>query len=575
MSYMRDARSRRLDSIEIPAAADRGNIATRLFGGRMGTRDLAALTTFQVTMEAQGDFDAVRPIFATTESSFSRGARLVSAQALTDRSDLNGSAGTWTSGRKANLTRIYYTTAPGGTGRIGYTTTDWIPVASLPRTDNGTKPLLAIRAVFSTTTGLPVVGNGIDDFTNWATRTDGRLWAMRSQAVDGVGTPTNFTSTTNESQSPIVGLQYLHRGNVVTVMGVGDSITDGRGTYLGEGLIMPAVEQITSNDLAVEYANAGWSGQTASVFDERAIDILNSDVMRPDVLVIPAGSPNDPGNSAITDAHVTSWRSGRARIQAAARKAGVPVVVWTVLPVNSAVNNWGTSDAKRVTYNAEVMAHAGQGTTVVDLATAYSGPPASGQVQIATGLTTDGIHPNDAGNAALAALLAPALTEAIGRVGGNKPAHAEVAAFPSFLITDADAHITQSGTWVYANANAAGAWTMPSLTVARPDAQVYVIKCREGAKPLTLSGAGVAFYAPSGTAVASLTLQQGQACLITNGGSSYDVHFLTSAKTSRGATADRPAANSVGVGATFYDSTLGKPIWSDGTTWKDATGTAV
>lgn len=46
-------------------------------------------------------------------------------------------------------------------------------------------------------------------------------------------------------------------------------------------------------------------------------------------------------------------------------------------------------------------------------------------------------------------------------------------------------------------------------------------------------------------------------------------------RTGRGTTAQRPAAATVGAGAAFYDTTLSKPIWSDGTVWKDAVGTAV
>lgn len=42
----------------------------------------------------------------------------------------------------------------------------------------------------------------------------------------------------------------------------------------------------------------------------------------------------------------------------------------------------------------------------------------------------------------------------------------------------------------------------------------------------------------------------------------------------RYATAARPAAL-VGEGACVYDTDLNKPIYSDGTTWRDATGTAV
>jgi hypothetical protein len=41
------------------------------------------------------------------------------------------------------------------------------------------------------------------------------------------------------------------------------------------------------------------------------------------------------------------------------------------------------------------------------------------------------------------------------------------------------------------------------------------------------------------------------------------------------ATGSRPSASTVGAGGHIYDTTLSKPIWSDGTVWRDATGTAV
>jgi hypothetical protein len=42
-----------------------------------------------------------------------------------------------------------------------------------------------------------------------------------------------------------------------------------------------------------------------------------------------------------------------------------------------------------------------------------------------------------------------------------------------------------------------------------------------------------------------------------------------------GATADRPSAVVSGVGFMWYDTSLVIPIWSDGTVWRDAAGTAV
>lgn len=41
------------------------------------------------------------------------------------------------------------------------------------------------------------------------------------------------------------------------------------------------------------------------------------------------------------------------------------------------------------------------------------------------------------------------------------------------------------------------------------------------------------------------------------------------------ATGSRPTATSAGAGAVAYDTTLSKPIWSDGTVWRDSAGTAV
>lgn len=41
------------------------------------------------------------------------------------------------------------------------------------------------------------------------------------------------------------------------------------------------------------------------------------------------------------------------------------------------------------------------------------------------------------------------------------------------------------------------------------------------------------------------------------------------------ATAGRPSAVTSGAGATYYDTTLSKPGYSDGTIWRDAAGTGI
>lgn len=49
----------------------------------------------------------------------------------------------------------------------------------------------------------------------------------------------------------------------------------------------------------------------------------------------------------------------------------------------------------------------------------------------------------------------------------------------------------------------------------------------------------------------------------------------TAVVTGSGPTANRPAPATAKAGAMFYDTTIAKPIWSDGATWRDAMGTAV
>jgi hypothetical protein len=51
--------------------------------------------------------------------------------------------------------------------------------------------------------------------------------------------------------------------------------------------------------------------------------------------------------------------------------------------------------------------------------------------------------------------------------------------------------------------------------------------------------------------------------------------FLTTISTPQnGTTADRPT-QSLQIGQFYFDTTLGYPIWYNGTDWVDATGTAV
>jgi hypothetical protein len=51
------------------------------------------------------------------------------------------------------------------------------------------------------------------------------------------------------------------------------------------------------------------------------------------------------------------------------------------------------------------------------------------------------------------------------------------------------------------------------------------------------------------------------------------INALLNSRAGVGATGERPVTPSIGW--QFYDQSLGKPIWWDGATWRDATGGAV
>lgn len=388
------------------------NIGTRIFGGRMGELNVTTATTFHITTVTAQHFDAVRLVFANTLQGFATNIFACAASVSESLSDVNNSFGAWVNGTKDGSLNFPLPIAQGN-GRIRHTVSDWISLKSVVRADGGVYPILHVRAYIPSHPSLSVYGNGVDSFQNWATKSDGKIWIARSQAGNFVGSPVGFTSTANINQSPIVGIQYLSRGKVISVAACGDSITDGRGTYLGEGFGMPICTQLSDmNSVAIEYSNLGWSGQNTLQFTKRAIEALNGPI-RPDILMVPIGSPND-ATEEILPANIVSQSKQVQNLIARAKEVGTFIVFWTWLPTNTSVRPYGISDQLRRQANSEFLGLLDKGWTVVDLNTLLSGDTVGGQVQMKIGTTNDNIHPNDAGNEILSNGLIPTIKEIIG-----------------------------------------------------------------------------------------------------------------------------------------------------------------
>ncbi|OZF24607.1 hypothetical protein CH296_28260 [Rhodococcus sp. 14-2496-1d] len=368
--------------------------------GRVTSIDNSDAKSFHLVAELPIHADAIRLVIANNQPRFSDICYIAKAVALPSTADLNGSGLAWspvTQGGQAYIP----TTVAAQSYQPEFTFSDLIPLRTIPRTDSGTKPLVAVRGWFSGNATLPASGISTDDFTNWASRTDGLLWVMRHQAGNAVTDPTLFTSTVNRSQSPIVGIQFLARGRVVRTARFGDSNTEGRGTWIGEGFVGKAIQAVSTATKPLTDSNNGFSGQPMNYITDRAIDFIENPRSRPDIAIIPSGSPNDE-TSSLTAAGIANQRSCLLRILAACKANGVTPVVWTMLPVNTAVNPWGATDALRVAHNADVLALRDKGILVADTAAAISGATSGGQVQMASGTTIDGIHPDSNGENVLA-----------------------------------------------------------------------------------------------------------------------------------------------------------------------------
>lgn len=376
------------------------NLGTRILSGRMGAFDNSVPKTFRAIIEvaAQG-FDAVRPIFANGNTSTTYTVAGCNVRALANLTDSLPSPTTATLPSSGVVAAM-------PSGRRSYLLGDWIDLNSVPRTDGGYGALVCIDAYVSTASSITIMGNGSSDvFTGWATRTN-RKWIMRHNDGDCVTTPASFVSATNRIQSPIIGLQYAARGRVITVMGVGDSITDGRGTIVGEGFGVPACEAVSSTDIAFEWANMGWAGTPTLTFRRFLSEAVAAGII-PDVVVAPVGSPNSLA-APITAAGINDCRWGLAQIFRDCGVNYINPIFWTLLPTDPAVKDYNASDSLRRDYNAATLAY--PDINILDFSAALSGvTDGDGQVNMLAGSTSDGIHPNDAGNAILSAILANSL----------------------------------------------------------------------------------------------------------------------------------------------------------------------
>lgn len=379
-----------------------GNLGTRVLSGRMGAFDNTTPKTFRAIIALGQHFDRIRVIFANGNPGGTYTVAGCNVRALADPNVLT------TPVSVAVPSSGVVPAAP--SSRRSYLVSAWADISSVSRSDGGTYPLVCVDAYISTAGSITILGNGgSDNFANWATR-PGRSWTMQYNDGDCVTTPGNFVSVTNRIQSPIVGVQYAARGRVITVMGCGDSIVEGRGTYIAEGWGVPACEAVSSmSGVTVEWFSNAWAGLDMVGWVGPSLEDACAAGLIPDIVVSPCGSPNNFG-TPITTANINACRQGLARLLAAARDYQVVPLIVTVIPTNPAIKDFNASDSLRRGFNDEIRSYRQRGYPVLDMDEVMAGiVDGDGQTNILAGATTDNIHPNDLGNTLMSNVLVPVL----------------------------------------------------------------------------------------------------------------------------------------------------------------------
>jgi len=400
------------------ASADAASrkIGTRIIGTRMGTFDNTTPGTWQDAIGLPAHAIAFQLLYAngsTTQTTHIAKAFVCSQDTSPSNTITSAAQATFTSaGVTANDATIPVTTQIQEPSIIA---SDWIGLDTVDRTDGGNGIMVVVRTYIDTAATISVRGNGgNDNYIPWVTEPNGLVWISRRATGDA--TASFGSGTTNLSQTPLIGIRYVLRsGQVITLGAIGDSITQGAGdTYIGGGWLRRAALLLSAANPGVvyEFANLGYSGGDPARFAKRLSNFLTAGV-RPTVLFSANGSPNGV-QTPITAANISGLRRAFGKVKAEASTRGIPLLVWTMLPVNTSIYAWAASDSLRRAYNDETRAGVTKGDIVIDFGAKLSGvDDGTGQIQMAAGKHADSIHPNSSGDDDLALLAVEAVKKSV------------------------------------------------------------------------------------------------------------------------------------------------------------------
>ncbi len=309
-------------------------------------------------------------------------------------------------GRFAMVPRLYFS--------------DWMPLASLPRTDGGAGRLLHVRTLIAEGSAMRGVTTSADGRGTPAdpVALTGRSYQtcfLRGDRTSGdaVVPEMNAVPAPAQGRGLVYGVQTMGRRPGATVQMVGDSIGSGYGSRTNHtGFAQLAAALVSRPSLPVCFLQSGTYAQPSHGFHQAAMQDLEAS--RVAVAVIQTWSGNDV-HAAMSGAQAQvaadqAWHAALRYGELVRRQGGVPVYLSAVPQKTKCVTP--AQDLARLSSVARCGAIAGRGEFTIDL----NGILGDGNspTGYAPRLSDDECHPNQAGHERIASVLAPLLAAIIG-----------------------------------------------------------------------------------------------------------------------------------------------------------------
>jgi hypothetical protein len=432
---------------------------TGLFPGQSASAATTGVT-YNMRIAAPAIFDAVRILIPNVAATAVTGVKVGLAHATASQGfqstlpSAGGNIGQATGANPNNVnvainTNQWGVNTPSGFGRLyfanrskseidlppaydatrlipSYTATDWTPATPAPRTDSGTLPLIDVRIQYppagtvpasGATSSSPGVTLSASGFANWgidgaldATRpfNGGLLWKTFAEGLQGIDAGINFqnsnTPQTLAISVPII-VQFRTMTEVITIMYLNDSIGEfTTGEYGANYAFRGAVAAASAAGKTISWCPMTWP--SGAIIDYGRMGESLMSLVNPAILWAKPIGPNEtPGTLS-----QTSYNNALADLGFClnmAQNTGARVIIEPHLAVNNASGYvWNATDSFRISWNAYMSAQAAnRGYVFADVDTPWiaGGTVVSGQQQPLAANTSDGIHPTEAGNAALKA----------------------------------------------------------------------------------------------------------------------------------------------------------------------------